>query len=46
MKKDNQEHSEEDKPPILRSWRNIYIAVFTNLIILIILFYLFKEHYS
>jgi len=46
MKNDDPIHYDEDKPPILKSWRNIYIAVLVNLVVLIILFYLFKEHFS
>jgi len=46
MKNDDPIHSEDEKPPILKSWRNIYIAVLANLILLIILFYLFEEHFS
>ena len=42
----NSEESEKDKPPILKSWRNMYIAVLANLVLLIILFYFFKQYFS
>jgi hypothetical protein len=33
----------EEKPPILSSWGQIYAIVFINLVILIVLFYLFTK---
>ncbi|MFZ1291162.1 MAG: hypothetical protein WAR79_13785 [Melioribacteraceae bacterium] len=36
----------EEKPPILSSWRKIYTIVFMNLVILVILFYLFTKYFS
>ena len=37
---------EEDKPPILGSWRNIYVLVIVNLIVLIILFKLITNYFT
>lgn len=31
----------EEPPPILKSWRNLYLLVLGNLVLWIILFYLF-----
>ena len=42
---DNTEH-EDERPPYLKSWKNLYIALVVNLIVLIILFYFFKEYFS
>ena len=36
----------EEKPPILSSWKKIYTIVFGNLVLLIILFYLFTKYFS
>ncbi len=46
MDKEEANKHEEDAPPILKSWKNLYIAVIANLVLLIILFYLFKKFYS
>ncbi len=46
MKKDETNSHEEENPPILKSWKNLYFAVIANLILLIILFYIFKKIYS
>jgi hypothetical protein len=35
--------TEEEKPPILKTWNNIYTLVFLNLVILIIFFYIFTK---
>lgn len=35
-----------EPPPILKRWRNLYAAVLIYLLALIILFWLFTEHYS
>ena len=34
---------EEEKPPVLKTWNNIYSLVFLNLVILIIFFYIFTK---
>jgi hypothetical protein len=34
---------EEESPPFLKSWNNIYSLVFLNLVVLIILFYIFTK---
>jgi hypothetical protein len=36
----------EEKPPILKSWNQLYTIVFLNLVILVVLFYLFTEYFS
>lgn len=45
MTKDNQE-VQEDKPPFFSSWSKMYWLVIAVLGVLILLFYLFTEHYS
>jgi hypothetical protein len=40
------EEGNEGSPPIMGSWRNMYIFVFTNLLVLIILFYLFTKYFQ
>jgi len=40
------EESPEEKPPLFSSWNKLYTAVMLNLIILIILFYLFTEFFK
>jgi len=37
------EKIEESPPPFLRKWKNIYAAVFLNLVVLVLLFYLFTK---
>jgi hypothetical protein len=36
----------DDKPPFLGSWNKIYLFVFGELVILILLFYLFTKVFS
>ncbi|MGD0038709.1 MAG: hypothetical protein ABSC53_15595 [Bacteroidota bacterium] len=36
----------EEKPPILGSWKKIYLVVLLNLLVLIILFYSFSEAFK
>ena len=36
----------EEKPPVLGSWKNIYFAVIINAALLIILFYFFSEAFK
>jgi len=36
----------EEKPPVLSSWKQIYTVVFLNLVLLIILFYLFAKFFG
>ncbi len=35
-----------DPPPFLGSWKNIYWLLMGNLVVLILLFYLFTRHFS
>jgi hypothetical protein len=44
--KNSKEETEGEKPPFLSSWNRIYVLVFLNLILLIILFYLFAKIFS
>ncbi|WP_168194036.1 hypothetical protein [Pontibacter sp. SGAir0037] len=37
---------ETDKPPLLGSWRNIYLLVLANLAVLIVLFYIITRLYE
>lgn len=39
------EHLEED-PPVLKKWSQLYMIVFFNLILLILLFYIFTEAFN
>ncbi|HSD64213.1 MAG TPA: hypothetical protein VLB50_10460 [Ignavibacteriaceae bacterium] len=34
---------DDEKPPFLKTWNNIYILVFITLVILIIFFYIFTK---
>lgn len=36
----------EERPPLLGSWRNLYLVVLGNLALLILLFWLFTRIYS
>lgn len=45
MTKDTQEVNDE-KPPFFDSWSKVYILVMGVLAVLVLLFYLFTEHYS
>lgn len=36
----------EEKPPVLNSWKQVYSVVLINLIVLIVLFYLFTKIFS
>ena len=38
--------TEEEKPPILSSWRRLYTVVLLNLALLIVLFYLFTKAFD
>jgi cell division protein FtsN len=39
-------HPEEEKSPILKSWRNVYALVIGVLITVIISLYFFTQHYK
>ena len=36
----------EEGPPFLSSWKRVYTIVFLNLVVLIILFYLFTNYFG
>lgn len=48
MKGDSPGHLDEEteKPPILGSWKNLYLLVLGNLVFLIILFYIITKFYE
>jgi hypothetical protein len=37
---------QEEKPPILSSWRKLYAVVLLNLVLLIVLFYIFTKSFD
>jgi hypothetical protein len=37
---------QEDRPPIFRTWRQLYLAVLGNLILLIVIFYVLTRIFS
>jgi len=43
---DKTKNTMEDKPPFLGSWNKIYIFVFGELVILILLFHFFTKVFS
>ena len=42
----NEEKLIEEKPPVLSTWNQLYLIVFVNTVILILLFYLFTKMFS
>jgi len=40
---ENSQNITDDKPPFLGSWNKIYLLVFGELVVLIVLFYLFTK---
>jgi hypothetical protein len=40
------ENLPEEKPPFLKTWKNVYILVIAVLAAVILLFYLFKSAYQ
>jgi len=44
--KHKDENMWEEKPPFLSSWKRLYSIVFLNLVILVLLFYLFTKIFS
>jgi hypothetical protein len=36
----------EERPPILKTWKNLYALVIGVLVILIVLFYLFTKYFE
>ena len=38
--------ADDDKPPVLGSWRNIYAFVLALHVVLILLFYVFSQAYT
>ncbi len=35
-----------EKPPILKTWKNLYAIVIGTLVVLIVLFYFFTNHFA
>lgn len=42
----NKEKEQEEKPPILGTWRNVYALVIGALIFLMLVFYLFTQYFK
>ncbi|MCH9029852.1 MAG: hypothetical protein IH819_09625 [Bacteroidetes bacterium] len=42
-KEENNTDKKETPPPILKSWNKLYALVFVNLVVLVILFYIFTK---
>lgn len=40
------ETEDEGKPPLVSSWRNLYVLVLLNLVVLIALFYVFMKAFE
>jgi hypothetical protein len=40
------EREDEGKPPLVSSWRNLYVLVLMNLVVLIALFYAFMKAFE
>ena len=40
------ERDDEGKPPLVSSWRNLYILVLLNLVVLIAVFYAFMKAFE
>jgi hypothetical protein len=40
------EETDQEKPPILSSWKRLYAVVLLNLAMLIVLFYLFTKAFD
>lgn len=40
------ERKEEEKPPILGRWVNLYVLVIGTLAVVMLLFYLFTKHFE
>lgn len=38
--------NESDKPPLLGSWKSLYLLVLGNLVFLIVLFYIITKFYE
>jgi hypothetical protein len=37
---------EEEKPPFLKSWRNVYLLVVLVLVVQIVVYYLFTKYFE
>lgn len=37
---------EDEKPPLLKTWKNLYILVTVTLIVIVVLLYFFTKHFS
>ncbi len=36
----------EEKPPILKTWKNVYLLVIGTLVVIIVSLYLFTQYYK
>ena len=43
IQSDNDTEFQEERPPIFRTWRGLYLAVLGNLVLLIVIFYILTE---
>ena len=37
---------EDEKPPILKTWKNLYTLVIAVLVVIVVLLYFFTKHFS
>lgn len=44
--KDNEINGENDNPPILETWKNVYALVLISLVVSIVLFYAFTLYFA
>jgi|MDTD01.1.fsa_nt_gb hypothetical protein len=42
----NNEKEQEEKSPILGSWRNVYILLISTLVLVMLLLYLFTQYFK
>jgi len=42
----NKKAEDEEKPPLFSSWKRLYTLVLLNLVVLIVLFYLFTKAFE
>jgi hypothetical protein len=42
----DREHLQDDPPPFLGTWRNVYTAVLVYMVLLIVIFYFFTRAFA
>lgn len=45
MREEKDIRSQEEKPPILKSWKNLYLLVLLNLAVTVLVFYLITLYF-